>query len=141
MADPRYGVGFLKIGQNNESFLIDDVAITYSATQNGGSSSVGLAVTMSAAQTISTVADGEAVIGKLLKVEPDGVATVQVKGGMTLPAGSSASLTRGKMIVGDLLVAAEGYIREVNTAVAAELGVARGSIHNGGTTTAVVVML
>lgn len=120
---------------------IDNVAITFDDTVAGGSSSVGLAVTYSAAGTISTVADGEFVLGKLIKVESDNYATVQYRGAMTLPGGTGASLTLGKAIVGDLLVAAEGYIREVNTAAAAELGVKRGLIHDAGTTTAVQVML
>jgi hypothetical protein len=44
--------------------------------------------------------------------------------------------------VGDLLVSAKGYIREVATATAAELGVMGGSaIIDPSTTTAVVVNL
>ena len=51
-------------------------------------------------------------------------------------------LTRGKKIVGDLGPAsAEGYIREVNTAVAAELGVMDGKIIDPSDATAVVVRL
>ena len=123
------------------SFKIDNSTITYSATSNGGSAQVGLAVALSAADTIELVGDGEEVIGKLISVESDNIAVVQIAGGMTLAAGTAASLTLGKKIVGDLLVSAEGYIREVNTAQAAELGVARGMILDAGTTTAVEVYL
>lgn len=142
MADPRKAVKFDGIDAKYATFVIDDSTITYDATKDNGSDQVGLAVTLSAADTIKLTEDAEAVIGKLIKVEADGYATVQVAGYMTLPGGASASLTRGKGIVGDLGAAsAKGYIREVDTAQAAELGVARGFIQNAGTTTAVIVYL
>jgi hypothetical protein len=124
-------------------YAIDASTITYSATVAGGSSQVGLAVTLSADKTIELVGDGEFVLGKLTKVEADGKATVQVAGHMTLPAGDGVStVTLGKRIVGDLGAAsAEGYIREVATATAAELGVARGYCVADGTLTAVEVIL
>lgn len=142
MADPRLAVGFAEIGAVFASFKIDDSTITYSATSDGGSAVVGRAVTMSAADTIKLCPDGGAVIGKLIKVEKDGIATVQIKGGMTLPGGAAASLTVGKKIVGAAsAVPADGYIREVATATAAELGLQRGFIVDAGTTTAVEVYL
>jgi hypothetical protein len=141
MADPRLDVKFDEIGAEFVTFKIDASTITYSATAVNGSASVGLAVALSAAETVELAGDGEEVVGKLISVEPDGYCTVQTAGFMTLPAGTSASLTLGKKIVGDLLVSAEGYIREVATAQAAELGVARGMIIDAGTTTAVVVRL
>jgi hypothetical protein len=141
MADPRNTVAFDDIGYEAQTFLIDNSTITYSATATNGSASVGLAVALSAAETVELVGDGEEVIGKLIKVESDNKAVVQTAGYMTLPGGTGASLTVGKKIVGDLLVSAEGYIREVATGTAAELGVARGFIVDAGTTTAVVVKL
>lgn len=142
MTNPRGAVENLYTDEIYMSAVADGVTITYDATQEGGSSVVGRAVTLSGDDyTISTVADGEAVLGRLVDVKADGRCTVQKSGFMPLPAGTGASLTRGKKIVGDLLVAAEGYIREVNTAVAAELGVARGMIIDPSDTTAVVVYL
>jgi len=142
MADPRLTVGFDELGAVFASFKIDNSTITYSATADGGSSAVGKAVALSAADTIELVGDGEEVVGKLVKVESDNIAVVQIKGGMHLPGGSGASLTLGKKIVGDLGAgSAEGYIREVNTAQAAELGVARGFIVDADTTTEVWVYL
>ena len=141
MADPRLAVDNEEVAAVFASCKIDDSTITYSATEDGGSASVGLAVHLSAANTVELVGDGEAVYGKLMNVESDGICTVQVGGFMELPGGTSASLTLGKRIVGDLLVSAEGYIREVDTAQAAELGVARGMITDAGTTTAVMVYL
>lgn len=143
MADPRLSVDNNEVAAEFASYKIDDSTITYSATEDGGSDKVDLAVTLTAGSqnVIETVGDGEFVLGKLIKVEKDGIATVQTKGYMELAAGTSATLTEGKAIVGDLLVAAEGYIREVATATAAELGVCRGWIDDPTTTTAVVVCL
>lgn len=141
MADPRLDTRFEEIGAVFATFKIDDSTITYSATETNGSAQVGLAVTFSDDETVQLVGDGEAVIGKLINVTADDYCTVQIAGMMTLPAGSGASLTNGKKIVGDLSTAAEGYIREVATGTAAELGVARGFIVDNSTTTAVVVWL
>lgn len=141
MSDPRSAVRYDEIKPEFVTFKIDDSTITYSATEVNGSAQVGLAVTFAAADTVALVADGEAVVGKLISVTPDDYCTVQVAGFMTLPGGTAATLTQGKAIVGDLLVAAKGYIREVATATAAELGVQRGMIVNAAVTTAVVVRL
>lgn len=142
MADPRNAVSFDGINATHETFLIDNSTITYSATATNGSAQVGLAVALSAAGTIETAGNGEEVLGKLIKVEADNKAVVQTGGYMTLPGGNGASLTLGKKIVGALNASsAEGYIREVATGTAAELGVARGMIIDAGTTTAVVVRL
>jgi hypothetical protein len=142
MADPRLAVGFKEIGAVFASFKIDDSTITYSASYAGGSAAVGKAVKLSADDTIALATDGSAVIGKLISVESDGIATVQIAGGMTLPAGDGASLTLGKKIVGAVDGSSNpGYIREVNTSTAAELGVARGFIIDNDDTTAVEVYL
>lgn len=141
MSDPRAGTSFEGIGYEAETFAIDNSTITYSATTANGSAQVGLAVTESAAKTVALAADGEMIVGKLIKVESDGYCVVQTGGHVTLPGGTGASLTRGKKIVGALLSSAKGYIREVATATAAELGIARGSIVDATTTTAVVVRL
>lgn len=142
MADPRNTVLHTDNDAEYETFKIDDSTITYSATAAGGSTSVGLAVTLSADDTVALCADGNAIVGKLISVEADGKANVQKSGYMTLPAGASASVTRGKKIVGALgASSAKGYIREVATGTAAELGVARGQIWNNGTSTAVGVSL
>lgn len=142
MADPRLDVKFPGIKPEYVTFKIDNSTITYSATVDNGSSQVGLAVGLSAAETVELVGDGEEVVGKLIEVSSDNYCVVQVAGWMTLPGGASATLTLGTKIVGDLGAAsAEGYIRTVDTSTAAELGVARGMIVDAGTTTAVVVRL
>lgn len=142
MANPRDTVAFDGLHAEYATFEIDNSTITYNAAQVNGSAQVGLAVTLSAANTIGLVGDAEAVAGKLISVDKQNKAVVQVAGYMELPGGVSATLTRGKRIVGDLgPSSAEGYIREVNTAVAAELGVARGFIQNAGTPASTIVRL
>lgn len=142
MADPRADVAFDGIQPEYVTVAIDNSTITFSATATNGSSQVGLAVALSTHGTVELVGDGEEVFGKLISVESDNFATVQVAGWMTLPGGSGATLTPGKKIVGDLGAAsAEGYIREVATGTAAELGVARGMIVDASTATATVVRL
>lgn len=142
MADPRNAVAFDGIGYEAQTFLIDNSTITYSATVANGSAKVGLAVAFSASKTVETAGDGEEVVGKLISVESDNKAVVQTGGYMTLPGGNGAALTPGKKIVGALNASsAEGYIREVATGTAGELGLARGMIIDAGTTTAVVVKL
>lgn len=142
MANPR-GVVFTD-GMEGDvlTFIIDNSTITFDATKTNGSAVVGKAVTMSAAKTVKLAADGDAVIGKLIKVEGDNKAAVQCGGVVLLPGGNSASLTLGKKIVGALDGSSNpGFIREVNTATAAELGKGRGAILDAGTTTAVAVLL
>src|SRR5690242_2479832 len=100
MTDPRAAVAFEGIGQEILTFKIDASTITYSVTEVNGSAAVGLAVKLASADTIALTTDGSGVLGKLLKVDPDGFASVQVEGGMKLPGGNNATLTVLKKIVG-----------------------------------------
>ena len=136
MSDPRNAVSLAGVGYEAETFLIDDSTVTYDATQVNGSAQVGLAVTLSAANTVALAGSGEAVLGKLISVSADDKAVVQTGGYVTLPGGTSATLTVGTKIVGDLLVSAKGYIQSVSSEV-----VGRGMIIDASTTTAVVVRL
>lgn len=140
MSNPRAIVNYEGVQNYRFTVPYDNSTITYSATANGGSSVVGRAVTLNSSEQAALAADAEGILGKLISVEADGMCTIE-RGFVTLPAGTGASLTNMKAIVGDLLVAAQGYIREVNTAVAAELGVMDGKIIDPTTTTAVVVYL
>lgn len=141
MPDPRLTVSNEGVEPRYRTYLIDGSQITFLATAAGGSAQVGLAVNFSAANTVRLAGDGEAVIGRLIQVEANSVCRVQIGGCMTLPAGTGATLTLGKKIVGALLSSARGYIREVATGTAAELGVARGFISNAAVTTAVELEL
>jgi hypothetical protein len=142
MADPRADTKFDDIKPAFVTFKIDNSTITYDSTETRGCASTmrDKAVSLSAAETVQLISDGEAVVGKLIEVFSDNYCTVQVRGFLTLPGGLAASLTLGKKIVGATgAAAAKGYIREVATATAAELGLMRGMIIDAGTTTAVVV--
>lgn len=142
MASGRNQVDYTDIDYSALTLKIDNSTITFDATQPGGAAAtmIGKAVTLSAADTVALCADGEFVLGKLLKVTDDLFCSVQHKGFCTLPGGASASLTLGKAIVGALGAAsAKGYIREVATATAAELGRMNGRIINAAVTTDVVV--
>lgn len=142
MASGRNQVDYTDIDYDALTLKIDNSTITFDATQPGGAAAtmIGKAVTLSAADTVALCADGEFVLGKLLKVTDDLFCTVQHEGFCTLPGGASASLTLGKAIVGALGAAsAKGYIREVATATAAELGRMNGRIINAAVTTDVVV--
>jgi hypothetical protein len=142
MSNPRNTTDYTDIDPLNVTYAIDNSTIVYSATEDNGSAQVGLAVTFSADRTVALTADGNRVVGKLIKVEADNKATVQTEGYVQLPGGASASLTVGKAIVGALgASSARGYIREVATATAAELGVCRGEIVDNDTATAVWVKL
>lgn len=144
MTSGRNQVDYTDIRYDGLTVKIDNSTITFDATQPGGAAAtmIGKAVTWSADDTVALVADGEYVLGKLIKVNADLTATVQKWGMATFPAGASASVTRGKKIVGALgPSSAKGYIREVATATAAELGRQRGEIVNTADTAAVVVDL
>lgn len=138
----RENVNNIGVDAVYRSYKTDNSTILFDRTKSNGSAQIGLAVTLSAANTVALAADGDEVIGKLIKVEADNKATVQTDGTMELPGGDGATLTLGAKIVGDLgAAAAKGYIRAVNTATAAELGLARGRIEDAGTAAAVVVTL
>lgn len=144
MPNPRKTVEFEGIGLLTATFKIDGVTITYDATKAGGADAtmIGKAVTLSADDTVALCADGDAIVGCLMKVESDGYCTVQIGGLTNLPGGASATLTRGTTIVGALgASSAKGYIRSAASGTAAELIKARGRILRAGVTTAVVVQL
>lgn len=141
MSNPRAIVDFEGIQNYRFTVPYDNSTITYDATEDGGSSAVGLAATLNSSDQAALCADAEGILGKIISVEADGMVTIE-RGFVTLPGGASATLTRMKAIVGDLGAAsAKGYIREVDTSTAAELGVMDGRIIDPSTTTAVVVYL
>lgn len=155
MADPRDFNGYEGIGAEYPSFKADDfgtgtATIIFDGTKAGGSTQVGLAVTLvSNTGEIDLTSDGDRVLGKLIKVEADGRCTVQVTGGMTLPAGASATVDAGTKIVGALgASSAKGYIRSMTATTgsyvqgtATEAQKATGLIFDSSVTTAVQVWL
>lgn len=134
----RNQVDYSDIRYDAITMKIDNSTITFDPTQANGvpAAIAGKAVKLSADDTVALTTDGSEVFGKLLKVEPDLFATIQRWGFVTLP--STGTITRGAKIVGTTV---NGNIRAVNTAVAAELGVARGEIINVADAANVVVDL
>lgn len=143
MADPRLAA-ITHVGtsyERRETYKIDGVDIVFDATQPNGSAVCGRAVTMSADQTVRLAGDAQMVKGQLVSVESDGTCTVIVEGRVKLPGGTAATLTAGSKIVGALLVAARGYIRNVAPATLAEVAVAAHTINDASVSTAVEVDL
>lgn len=142
MADPRASTKYEGQGATYLTFAYDST-ITFDNTKSGGSSSVGLAVTMTADSKVGLTQDANRVAGKLIEVRTDGFCVVQVRGTMTLPAGNGATVTNNVSIVGALGAAsAKGYIRNTAVATLAEVAVAGASvILDASTTTAVAVLL
>lgn len=143
MANPRATQDFTRIGAHQETFSIDNSTITYDKTKSYGSAQAGLdlAVTLSGNGTVALAADGEKVIGTLALVEADGKCAVNTGKYVKFKGGTGASLTPGKAIVGALRSSAKGYIREVATGTAAELGRQTGAIIDAADTDAIVVKL
>lgn len=139
MADPRKVTAYDDILPINITLTIDDSSITYDANQLGGSAQVGLAVNFSDDGVVQLAGDGEHVAGVLLLVEADDKATVQVGGVCKFKGGTSAVLTPGTKIIGDLLSAAEGYIQSV-AAATGSIQVAHGMIIDANDTGAVYVL-
>lgn len=138
----RNQVAYDGIGYDAITVKIDNSSIVYDQTQAGGAAAamIGKAVTWAADDTVALCADGDYVLGKLLKVTDDGFATVQNDGFLTLPAGLAATVTRGTKIVGATGAAgAKGYIRNAASATAAELVKMNGQIVNVADPTAVMV--
>lgn len=143
MANARKTVDFQEVEPVvRHTYIIDNSTITYDATKAGGSAMVGLAVNLSASKTVRLVSDAEPVLGVLVSVEPDLMATVQVGSVCTFKGGESATLTPGSKIVGALqAAAAKGYVRSVAAATLAEVAVATGAILDAATATAVKVRM
>lgn len=142
MADPRNVVNFESIDANYATFITDAVTIVYDATQIDGAAvaTIGQAVSLSAGSTVQLCNDADAVIGKLILVESDAKATVQIEGFQRLPGGLSATLTLGTHIVGALGAAsAKGFIRSASGSVAAEIIRMAGRIIDTTDTTNVIV--
>jgi hypothetical protein len=136
MSDPRKAVRYEGI-EYKAVTIAHDATIVYDVTKVNGSEQVGLAVSVETDGEVTLAGSGENVWGKLIKVESDGFCVVQYRGFVTLPGGTSATLTAGLKIVGDLLSSAEGYIQ----AASSEHTVSRGVIIDASDTENVVVYL
>lgn len=113
MADPRDAISLIGIRPLRVTLEHDNSAITYSATANGGSSVVGRAVTLTADNKVTLTGANEVVVGKLISVVDSTYCLVQIGGFMELPKGTNYSGSPGDRLIGDVLVAAEGYVKHV----------------------------
>ncbi len=152
MADPRAILKYEEIAAAYATFKIDNATIVYDSTKQGGAAAIetgNSAVTLSADDTIALGADGDAVLGKLKRVQQDLFATVQFYGLCTFIQGAAAATTFGKKFVAALgPAAAKGYIKEIANAAAAPTQAefnnalkARGMILSDADVNAVAVML
>jgi len=92
MTAGRNQVEYTDIGFQAQTYKIDGVTITYDRTKPNGigiAAGAGLAVTLSDDDTVALTADGSFVEGKVIKVEADGFATVQIDGFATFGKGDS----------------------------------------------------
>lgn len=140
MADPRKTVVWSAVG-DYITVKADNSTIVYSATVPYGCADVGKAVTLSTDDTAALAGDQEFILGRLEKVGPDGYCTVKWRGDVKLPGGTSATLTLGTHVIGDLLVSAKGYIQSAAAGTAGHHIVSRGIIVNNDDTDNVVVLL
>ena len=144
MPNPRNVISFEEVDVRYRTFIIDNATITFDATKAYGSASAGvkLAVSLSGNGTVQLASDGEAIVGRLEKVEADLKCTVSVGGCLGFKKGNAATVTRGTAIVGALgAAAAKGYIRSAASATAAELILCRGQIYDNADDNNVVVEL
>jgi hypothetical protein len=149
MATGRDEPGYQNLHAEYTTYKADGADIVYSETAANGSLVVGRAVMISTHRTVRLAGDGDRVRGKLVKVESDGMVSVQDDGFADLPAGDGAAVTPGRKIVGALGPAgARGYIREVAASGAAYAEAAaddnnngRGEIIDSADTTKVIVDL
>lgn len=135
MAAGRNQADFTDIGFKADTFKIDGVTLTYDRTKPNGigkAAGTGNAVMLSNDDTVALTNDGAQVKGKVIKIESDNFASVQVLEYITFPKGDSGAgtATRGRKIVGATRAGARGYIRDVDSAAAAELAVAKGEVVN-----------
>lgn len=142
----RNQVDYTDIRADQLTYKVDGVTLYYDPLKPNGigkAAGTGDAVMLSNDDTVALTNDGACVEGKVLKVEKDNFATVQRWGMAKLPKGDSApgTATRGRKIVGATNGGARGYIRDLNTATAAELGLARGQIINVADAANIVVDL
>jgi hypothetical protein len=142
MSVPRNTTDYTDINPKTQlPFTIDNSTITYDKTKVGGSTQVKRAVKISGDGIVACVADAEGIDGQLILVEADGKCTVRTTGSFKFPAGTGATFTAGRGVVGALgASSAPGFVRGVNVATQAEEDVEFGSVVDDSVSTAIVVL-
>ena len=90
------------LGQQRETFK-HNASITYDATKVGGSDHAlgNFAVSMTTADTVGLVGDGQGIVGELLTVEEDGYCSVITSGqGLQFKQGAVSGVGHNQKIVG-----------------------------------------
>lgn len=143
MPNPRMAVAHDENFAAYDTFIADGSTIVFDRTVARGTSAAGRAVGIKSTtdNVIELVADGQAILGRLERVEADGKCVVQIGGYMKLPAGTSPNLARNGKLVGCLLTAARGYVRAPVAATAADVLASRGVVVEITDTTNVGVFL
>ena len=122
MATPRHGGEIILEMAQFDARKTGDGAIPYNSSEKNGSASAGerLAVSLNANMEVSLCGDGDAIVGRLEKVDPQSMATVVVHAiRLRYKGGDGATLTRGGGIVGDLGDSdVRGYVRSPAATVA-----------------------
>ena len=97
---------------NTTTFQGDGVTIKYDATKPNRSDAVGKAFKL-VGNKAELVEDGDEIDGKVIEVEDDHKFTgAYMFGGLRLPLGTSATVTRGDKVVGALgASSARGYVK------------------------------
>jgi len=114
-----------------DTFIVDGSTLVFDRTVPRGTAAAGRAVGIKSTtdNVVELVADGQAILGRIERIEPDGKCVVQVGGYMKLPGGLAAALTRGGKLVGATGTAgARGYVRAAAPATLADVAAARGQV-------------
>ena len=96
-----------------QQFDIDGSTITYDRTKPNGAEQVGLWCSLSDDMEIQLAADGDELVGKLTKVQANGLGVVDYDAALIkVNPGASVTLVRGRGLVGALgASSARGYVR------------------------------
>lgn len=122
----RQGIEYVDIRRDGIT-MYADATLVYDYTQPDGipAAVAGRSLTITSNDHVGLCQDGDPVVGRLEQLFADGGVAVQFKGMCDLPVGTSGTgaVVLGQSIVGAIITAGSlrGYIRQVNTAVAAEL--------------------
>ena len=97
----------------NQQFDVDGSTITYDRTKANGSEQVGLWCSLSDNMEIQLAADGQGLVGKLIKVQANGLGVVAYDAALIkVNPGTGVTLVRDRGLVGALgASSARGYVR------------------------------
>lgn len=142
MTVPRNTLDYTDVNPKTQlAFDVDGVTVTYDDTVARGASQAGWgAVGFSADHTVELRADAEKVEGMLLLIEPDNRATVRTVGSFKFKAGTGATFTIGRGVVGALRSAAPGYVRGVAVGTQDEEDIEFGRVVDDSDADAIVVL-